>query len=124
METQEEQQHKEKDDAPEYQRKQMLSWFTQPAHAKSNSGGETDQYGNPAKRSQKVKQFPEKVTPSLDLPATPSLTNATLFRDDAVEQNKAHHAADVHKDETDYERAYNQNGDQPSQQSRINSSEC
>jgi hypothetical protein len=33
----------------------------------------------------------------------------TLLRYDAVEQNEAHHAADIHEDDGEYERGYNQN---------------
>ncbi len=52
------------------------------------------------------------------VPAPPDMT---LFRDDAVEQNEAHHAPHIHQDDSNGERRDNESRYQGGQQGRVNS---
>src|SRR5271170_1600408 len=99
----------------------MLARRLQPPRRKRKASGDNKQHEKTGKRSQKIKQLPQEVSPSLALPAAPALPDVTFFNDDAVEQNEAHHTADVHENDAQRERGDYEDCDQAGQEYGINS---
>ena len=64
--------------------------------------------------------MPEEEIPAGTLTAGPSVANAALFGQDAVEQDESHHATDVSHHDHEHKRTHYERGDEAAHNGRVN----
>jgi hypothetical protein len=115
--------HEKQRNAGKHQTHNVLFGIVEPSCGEGEARWNSGQHEQHAQRHQRVKQLPEEIAPSRLLPAIPALADVAFFCQDAVEQDEAHDAADVHENNPENERSQDDNDDQSSEQRRIHAGE-
>ncbi len=97
----------------------MLLGLVKPSIPERDSGGNSHQHNSPSHCEQDVAQLPGKIAPARAQPAAPLPSNVTFLRQDAVEKNEAHDAADVHQNDAHRARGHHRRHDHASKQKVI-----